>query len=84
MIADYRVRVVSDSENPNYLAKATWHDPSLRSGSYTIYSTPMVADILVVEGGVQIIDKEGRIQFMNAEALEAVLKVGGWKAQRPE
>ena len=85
MMSNYRIRVVSDSEHPHYLAKATWEDPNLNTSGFEYESgPPKVKDILVVEGGVYVINDRGHEQYIPATALEAVLKVGGWKAERPQ
>lgn len=85
MIGDYRVRVVSDSEHPHYLSKATWEDPKLRSPGAVIYEggTPKVPTILVTENGVEITGPQTQVQWIPSDALEAVLKVAGWKVERP-
>lgn len=74
MVNGYRVRVLDDPEHASYLAKAT-HE----SHRDAHYGTPRIDTIIVTGNGV-LLEGEGMTRrFVPADALAAVLKVGGWK-----
>ena len=84
MVGNYRVRVVEDSENPHFLSKATWENPLDRVGPVTISMSgpPSLRTIIVAKHEV-LVEHEGKTARIPVEALEAVLKVAGWKAWYP-
>ena len=85
MIGDYRIRVVSDTEHPDWLAKASWEDPNSRGGSGFIYDggPPWIGEILVADSQLLITHENGLEQRIPVAALEALLKVAGWKVEKP-
>jgi len=84
MVGNYRVRVVSDSENPDFLSKATWENPLDRAGPVSIrMSGPPDVQTVIVGKREVLLEHEGKTRRIPVDALEAVLKVAGWKAWYP-
>lgn len=79
MVGNYRVRVVSDSEHPHFLPKATWEDPN-RDSANSFFSSgpPNLETILVTKHGVSL-EHDRQEYYIPSDTLEAVLKVAGWR-----
>lgn len=81
MVEGYRVRVVSDSERPDVLAKATIDDRP--GGGLVFYGTPRVPSLAATSRGLRVEGEHFPVHVIPNDVLAAILKVAGWKASPP-
>lgn len=86
MVSDYRIRAVCDSENPTTLAKATWHNPNNSGSGFSYTGGPSQIETLVMDKHDLYVTthSNGVTCRIPVGALEALLKVAGWKAEQPQ